>query len=214
MGMIAEMRQAVSKPGITNEVSNLPSRDLVQLAVTLRGLRQQTNASSFFFAPVSPGSGWFVHQLADALARIDPMSILVVNLRAGTVDAFGLGPDSPAALSLYIDLKQLASDLPALPPAEDRSLLKVAEQVNIPAQVLPAEKFLPFIAEARRCFGYVLIDGPNLIAEPVGTVAASQCDGTILTIAQGGSKLREVTKLKRQLERANARVVGFVMEES
>jgi Mrp family chromosome partitioning ATPase len=38
------------------------------------------------------------------------------------------------------------------------------------------------------------------------------CDGVVITVVQGVTKLQSVTEVRQQLSMANANIIGFVME--
>lgn len=187
-----------------------PRRGVLKVAVALRAVRQRKGSASFFFTPASQTGGWLVYQVADALSRIDDASILILDIRAGNVEAVGLAPNvSPVADNLLSNLKQLASAELAVPG--DGALVP-ASRDNAP--VVLSDRLLSFLDDAMSCFGYVLLDAPSVLAEPASVVAASMCDGVVITVVQGVTRLQSVTEVRQQLAVANANVIGFVMEGS
>lgn len=186
-------------------------RSSLELAVTLKAFHDRQGRTSFFFSPTSEANGSAIFELADALSSIDDAPILFVDMHSGQVKEIGLTTDSPQrAFGLVSEVKQIAS-ANLLERYEDRSVSKDVDATRGSA-ALPA-RLLSVIEEAKQLFGYVLVDGPCVLTEPTGVLAASKCDGTILTVAAGRTKMSDIVKARKRLELGGSTVLGFVMEE-
>jgi capsular exopolysaccharide synthesis family protein len=79
-----------------------------------------------------------------------------------------------------------------------------------PAELLGSEKMERLIEELSRDYDMVLIDGPPfIVADPV--VLSAKVDGVLLVIQPGNTKIDAGRAMMEQLEMADARVVGVVL---
>lgn len=80
-----------------------------------------------------------------------------------------------------------------------------------PSELLSGERFNKLIQEARKCFDYVIVDTPPLGAVIDAAVVSSVCDGAIIVIRANKTSYKDVKAVKTQLEKANCKILGTVL---
>lgn len=82
-----------------------------------------------------------------------------------------------------------------------------------PSELLGGEKFASIIKVLRNSFDYVIIDTPPLGSVIDAAVAARNCDGTVLVVENNAVSYKFVQKVKDQLDKADARILGVVLNK-
>lgn len=82
-----------------------------------------------------------------------------------------------------------------------------------PGELICTERFTEFLNMVREKFDLVIIDTPPLGSVIDSAVIAAQTDGTILVIKPGTVKYRNALMMKEQLVKANAKIIGVVLNK-
>lgn len=82
-----------------------------------------------------------------------------------------------------------------------------------PSELLGGERFEGIIQELKRDFDYVIVDTPPLGSVIDAAVAAKKCDGTVMVVENNMVSYRFVVKVKEQLEMAQCRILGVVINK-
>ena len=80
-----------------------------------------------------------------------------------------------------------------------------------PVDILSSKRFHSFIEGLRGVYDYVIFDTPPLSTFIDASVVAAVTDGTLLVVRQNFVKRNELVAAYEQLEKANAHVIGAVM---
>ncbi len=80
-----------------------------------------------------------------------------------------------------------------------------------PAELLGTLSFREFLEEAAVRFDFVIIDTPPLGSVIDCAIIASQTDGVLLVIRRKAVDINKILRVKQQLEKANARILGAVL---
>ncbi|MBS5450508.1 MAG: CpsD/CapB family tyrosine-protein kinase [Coriobacteriia bacterium] len=80
-----------------------------------------------------------------------------------------------------------------------------------PSDVLASKRFRSFLADASERYDYVLFDTPPVGAFVDAAVLAALVDGTLLVVREGFAPRDAVAKTYDQLKKADATVLGVVM---
>lgn len=80
-----------------------------------------------------------------------------------------------------------------------------------PIELLCSPKFSGFIVDVRREYDFVLFDTPALSSVIDGALIASKSDGVILVAEMGKTKIGSITRAAEQLEKAQANILGVVI---
>jgi protein-tyrosine kinase len=81
------------------------------------------------------------------------------------------------------------------------------------AELVGSSEFSRFVETVREQFDMVIIDTPPLGSVIDSAIIASQTDGSILVIETNSVSYRKVVRMKEQLEKANAKVLGVVLNK-
>lgn len=83
-----------------------------------------------------------------------------------------------------------------------------------PSELLDSKRFKELIAAVRNDYDYVFIDCPPLGAVIDAAIVARETDGVILVIEEGTADRKAIRKVKEQLEKANVRILGTVLNKA
>lgn len=82
-----------------------------------------------------------------------------------------------------------------------------------PAELLGTERFRQMLADLKDRYDYVIVDTPPLGSMIDAAIIASLTDGTILLIEYNTVDYKKASMVKEQLEKANARILGVVINK-
>jgi capsular exopolysaccharide synthesis family protein len=90
-------------------------------------------------------------------------------------------------------------------------ILDVKTHVSNPVELISSESYKEMVQKLRDDFDFVIFDTPPLGAFIDAAHIAALADGTILVIKQGQVERRAAKDVLKQLEKANANVIGAVI---
>lgn len=82
-----------------------------------------------------------------------------------------------------------------------------------PSELLGGKYFQTLIKALRNIFDYVIIDTPPLGSVIDSAVVAKQCDGSIIVIASNEISYKLAQRVKKQLEVAECKILGCVLNK-
>lgn len=82
-----------------------------------------------------------------------------------------------------------------------------------PSELLGSKRFQSTLEEAREKYDIIIIDTPPLGSVIDSAIVAKQCDGVMLVIANGEISYRFAQKVKEQLDKAECRILGCVLNK-
>jgi len=82
-----------------------------------------------------------------------------------------------------------------------------------PSELLNDPRFGILLEDSREQYDYVIVDTPPLGSVIDAAIVGKQCDGVILVISSGIISYRFAQNVLEQLEKANCRVLGCVMNK-
>lgn len=82
-----------------------------------------------------------------------------------------------------------------------------------PSELLGGKNFKNMIGNLRKAYDYIIIDTPPLGSVIDSAVVSKQCDGTMIVIAANEVSYHFAQKVKEQLERAECRILGCVLNK-
>lgn len=80
-----------------------------------------------------------------------------------------------------------------------------------PAELLGSKMMKELLGETKEEFDVILFDTPPVLAVTDAQILSNQCDGTILVVSSGRTENDAALKGKELLEKANANVIGVVL---
>lgn len=82
-----------------------------------------------------------------------------------------------------------------------------------PAELLNTQKFKEFLQEAGGLFDMVILDTPPLGSVIDCAIVANHTDGVILVVKRKTADYNKILRVKQQLEKADARILGVVLNK-
>ena len=82
-----------------------------------------------------------------------------------------------------------------------------------PVELLGSHMFQEVLNIALKSYNTILIDSHSLLEVTDTKLFANQCDGVILVVQSGKTKLEKAAEAKKVLEFAKAKIIGVVMNE-
>lgn len=82
-----------------------------------------------------------------------------------------------------------------------------------PSELLGNKRFKAMLEEARHNYDIIIIDTPPLGSVIDSAIIAKQCDGVMMVIARGEISYRFAQKVKEQLEKAECRILGCILNK-
>ncbi|MFC5703861.1 CpsD/CapB family tyrosine-protein kinase [Cohnella faecalis] len=79
-----------------------------------------------------------------------------------------------------------------------------------PSELLESEAMNVLLEEAKTSFDIVILDTPAMTVAADALIVADKCDGAVLVIRRGKTKLEAAARAKETLESGRARIVGAV----
>jgi capsular exopolysaccharide synthesis family protein len=116
-------------------------------------------------------------------------------------------------LSHYLSGQMPLDEILYSTPVDNMTMIFSGPPVPNPTEILEKKYFVQLIDYARKNFDYVLIDCAPIGAVIDAAVIAKHCDGAILVVAQGVVGSREIVNAKRQLEAAEVRILGVILNK-
>ncbi|MCI7242207.1 MAG: CpsD/CapB family tyrosine-protein kinase [Bacilli bacterium] len=82
-----------------------------------------------------------------------------------------------------------------------------------PAELLGNKYFKTLIKQLRQTYDYVIIDTPPIGSVIDAAIVAQECDGVVMVVAAGEISYKLVQKTKAQLEKADCKILGVVLNK-
>ncbi|WP_010251206.1 CpsD/CapB family tyrosine-protein kinase [Acetivibrio cellulolyticus] len=93
------------------------------------------------------------------------------------------------------------------------SFITCGVKTNNPGELISSDQFTNFLHEVEKLFDLVIIDTPPLGSVIDAAVIAAQVDGTIIVIESNAIKRINMLRMKEQLQKANANILGAVLNK-
>jgi capsular exopolysaccharide synthesis family protein len=148
--------------------------------------------------------------LASTFARMGRRVVLVdADLRRARVDrVFGIAR-SPG-LSEVLQGRARIDECVQRPENASFEVLPAGETPENPSELLASNAFVQVMADLKSEYDLVVLDSPVLLAVPDALLLAADADGTLLVHKPGSVELRALKRMREDLRRAGARVLGVV----
>lgn len=91
--------------------------------------------------------------------------------------------------------------------------LSCGENIINPIEILCSSKFEKFISDMKEKFDFIILDTPTLSSVIDGALVASKVDATLIVAEMGVTKLTDLDRAKEQLKKANANIIGVVLNK-
>lgn len=96
---------------------------------------------------------------------------------------------------------------------ENLSILPSGPIPPNPAEIIGSSRTAAFWQTLRETYDYVIIDAPPVLAVADASILSSQVDGVIMVIRSGNTRNDVALEAKEQLQKANAHIIGVVLNQ-
>ena len=127
--------------------------------------------------------------------------------------ALAFSDNGKKALLIDADLRKSVDDVIAQSNIENFSMIFSGPIPPNPSEILDGERFKHLIETVKEKFDIVIIDTPPMGSVIDAAVIAKNCDGGIIVINSGQASYRQIRKTKEQLERADSKIIGCVLNK-
>lgn len=122
-----------------------------------------------------------------------------------------LSEEIEKGLSNYLTQGLNINDVIKKSNIENLDYLPCGSKVMNPSAMLSSISFIQFIKEVSLKYDLVIFDTPALSSVIDGYCVASKVDATLLAVKTGEVRLPKLKRIKKQLEKAHANVIGVVL---
>jgi receptor protein-tyrosine kinase len=165
-------------------------------------------------ASKSEGKTATVANLGVMLANAGERVLLIsCDLRRPRLGSFFGADESVGLTSVLIGQCSLTEALQGVEGVAGLSLLGSGPIPPNPAELLATPKFVEMLAELNDMYDVVLIDSPPVLPVTDATLLAQMAGGTVLVVASGQSRGKELRRAVETLGLVRARTIGVVLNE-
>ena len=148
--------------------------------------------------------------LASAFGQMGRRVILIdADLRRGRVDRVFNLPRAPG-LAEVLEGQARFEECVHRPDGADFEVLTAGAHPESPSELLASNAFSALMSTLRSEYDVVILDSPVLLAVPDALLLAADADATVLVHRPGSVELRALRRMREDLRRAGARVLGVV----
>ncbi len=160
------------------------------------------------------GKSSTVANLGVVLARAgERVALVSCDLRRPRLGSF-FGLDEHVGLtSVLLGKSDLDQALQAVPDVDGLSVLASGERPADPTGVLGSARLGEVLGELRNHFDMVLVDSPPVLPVTDAVILAQVVDATLLVVAAGQTRGKDLRRATEALSLVNATVVGVVLNE-
>jgi protein-tyrosine kinase len=151
--------------------------------------------------------------LAISMARSGWKTLLVDTDIRKPGNAKRISDEATQGVSDIIEGKANISEAICTTNIQNLVYLSCGKNNSNPIELLCSAKFEKFIEEVKEGYDFVIFDTPTLSSVIDGALVASKTDATLLVAEMGSTKLTTLKRSKEQLEKANANILGVVLNK-
>ncbi len=83
-----------------------------------------------------------------------------------------------------------------------------------PSELIGSQKMKGFLDDCRQKYDYVIVDLPPVLSVADTLAISKYIDGVVVVVRHENSKRKDISEAVRQLEFANAKIIGFVYNKA
>jgi capsular exopolysaccharide synthesis family protein len=161
---------------------------------------------------VREGASTVASNLAVIMAKDSTLNILLVdtNLRHPTLHKVFKLRNNDGLSEVVVGSVEI-QDVLRETELQNLSLITVGNSSANLSDILESSSFEELVVQLKDAYDYVIFDVAPINTCSDGSLLTRQMDGVILVVRSGKTRREVVQKAKEQLERANAKIVGVVL---
>ncbi|HJC25108.1 MAG TPA: polysaccharide biosynthesis tyrosine autokinase [Candidatus Eisenbergiella merdavium] len=153
-------------------------------------------------------------QLAVSLAEAGRKTILVdADLRKSVLHGRYKATRERYGLSHYLSGQARLEDAVCATNIPDFHIIFAGQVPPNPSELLGGDRFKTLVERFRAEYDYIIIDTPPLGSVIDSAIVARECDGVVLVIEAKAISYKFARTVKEQLERAECRILGCVLNK-
>lgn len=204
------MEKLAVKQFVTKDFHTAEAIKILRTNLMFSGASVQAVALSSFAA--SEGKSTISFQLAASLAQAGKRVLLLdVDLRKSVLVRRLQVKGKVRGLSHYLSGMANVNDLIYETDLPGMYVLFAGVRVPNPAELLSGSSFGKLISALKDVFDYIILDVPPLGQVIDCAVIAPSLDGVLIVIDSTNNSYKAVQRVKAQLERAGAKILGVVL---
>lgn len=178
--------------------------------IQMSGLNIQTIALTSCNA--GEGKSSLSFRLAESLSKLNKKVVyLDCDIRNSKFKRRYSVTEKTAGLSDYLCGHAGILDIVYKSDVKDLFVIFAGSHAPNPSELLSSNLFSVLLNNLKSLYDYVIVDTPPVNVVVDATLIAPQCDAAILVAENSVTDKRDLTKAKQQLEHANAKILGVVL---
>ena len=122
-----------------------------------------------------------------------------------------LSGDKNKGLSNYLTDELLLNDIIMVSNIDNLDYIPCGSKIMNPSALLSSNVFEEFLNDIKDEYELIILDTPAVTSVSDGYIVASKADATLLAIKAGEVTIPNLKRVKEQLEKAKANVIGVVL---
>ncbi len=154
-------------------------------------------------------------ELAKAISKIGKKVIVIdADMRRSDFKAADKNSEPTVGLSRYLSGRTNFEDAVFETQYENFHMMFSGEKISHPADLLCGERFSELVERAKGEYDFVIIDTPPIGESMDAAITARRCDGAVIVISAGRIKYKDALEAKKQLENAECKILGTVLNRA
>ena len=116
-------------------------------------------------------------------------------------------------LSGYLCGRAELADINYRTNIDNLNMIFTGENVPNPSELFSEERFKRLMSLLRESYDYVIVDTPPINAVIDGVLILKECDGAVMVVESGVTDRNQAVRAKQQLEYAQIRIFGAVLNK-
>ncbi len=190
-----------------------PWSDEVKAAAALQVAWRDTASRRTLMTPVtaSHASSLLAARTARVLAVMRQAPILFVDLYTEGDRAHAISEELDEMPGIVLcDFSSGESSFMTPSPTGPKVVIAALAQERDPLGFVSSERFRSFLKESAGWFNTTLVNGPSPLDSAASLLAAQHCDGCVLLVEEGVSRLDDLEQTRRLMLQAGCRILGFL----
>jgi capsular exopolysaccharide synthesis family protein len=149
--------------------------------------------------------------LAVASAQIGKKVLLLdADLRNPSIH-LSFGMDNTSGLTNFLTGQCSAKEIIREAYLDNLSVITSGPLLPNPAELLASKALSSLLTELKRDYELIIVDAPSILSLTDAKIIAAKCDGVLLVVGYGKLKQNAAIRVKEELVRTKAKLVGVVL---
>lgn len=190
-----------------------PWSDEVKAAAALQVAWRDVASRRTLIAPVttSNAASLVAARTARVLAVMRQAPILFVDLYTEGDRAHAISEELDEMPGIVLcDFSSGESSFMTPSPSGPKVVIAALSQERDPLGFVSSDRFRSFLKESANWFNTTLVNGPSPLDSAASLLAAQHCDGCVLLVEEGVTRLDHLEQVRKLMAQAGCRILGFL----